>query len=68
MSAQQPDKLVVGSRFKMSELGIVRFPDFAHKTGTIVETSVRTSGVTVLFDGAAKPTVLDRSYISPLSP
>lgn len=67
MSAQQPDKLVVGSRFKMSELGILQFPELAHKTGTIVETSIRTPGVTVLFDGAVRPTVLDRSYISPLS-
>lgn len=67
MSAQQSDKLVVGSRFKMSELGILQFPELAHKTGTIVETSIRTPGVTVLFDGAVRPTVLDRSYISPLS-
>ncbi|MCA1552296.1 hypothetical protein I6F36_36610 [Bradyrhizobium sp. BRP19] len=67
MSAEQDDRLVVGSRFKMSELGIVQFPEFAHKTGTIVETSIRSPGVTVLFDGAVIPTVLDRSYISPLS-
>lgn len=67
MNAKQPDKLAVGSRFKMSELGIVQLPEFAHKTGTIVETSSRTPGVTVLFDGALRPTVLDRSYISPLS-
>lgn len=51
----------------MSELGIIQLPEFAHKNGTIVETSVRTPGVTVLFDGARRPTVLDRSYISPLS-
>lgn len=67
MTAQQDDRLVVGSRFKMSELGIVQFPKLAHKTGTIVEISIRTPGVTVLFDGAVRPTVLDRSYISPLS-
>ena len=67
MNAQQPDELVVGSRFKMSELGIARLPELAHKTGIIVEASIRTPGVTVLFDGAVRPTVLDRSYISPLS-
>jgi len=44
MSAEQDDWLVVGSRFKMSELGIVQFPEFAHKTGTIVETSIRSPG------------------------
>ncbi|SFQ21416.1 hypothetical protein SAMN05216330_11950 [Bradyrhizobium sp. Ghvi] len=67
MSAQQPDKLVVGGRFKLSELGIVWLPEFAHKTGTIVETSVRTSGVTVLFDGAAKPTVRPKLHITSLA-
>lgn len=62
MNAQKPDRFVVGTRFKMSELGVV-----AHKTGTVVEVSIRTTGITVLFDGATRPTVLDRNYIAPLS-
>ncbi|MDA9499895.1 hypothetical protein XI05_20965 [Bradyrhizobium sp. CCBAU 11357] len=60
-------KLVVGTRFKMSELGIIQFPALASKTGRVIEISNRTAGITVLFDGAARPTVLDRSYIAPLS-
>ncbi|WP_156949098.1 MULTISPECIES: hypothetical protein [unclassified Bradyrhizobium] len=51
----------------MSELGIIQFPDLAHKTGTVVEVSNRTTGLTVLFDGAARPTVLDQIYIALLS-
>lgn len=65
MNAQKPNRFVLGTRFKMSELGVVQFPDLAHKTGTVV--SIRTTGITVLFDGATRPTVLDRSYIAPLS-
>ncbi|OSI76953.1 hypothetical protein BSZ21_03445 [Bradyrhizobium canariense] len=67
MITQMPDRFVVGTRFKMSKLGVLHFPDLAHKTGTVVEVSIRTSGITVLFDGAARPTVLDQSYIAPLS-
>lgn len=67
MITQRPDRLVVGTRFKMSELGALQFPYLAHKTGAIVEVSIRTTGITVLFDGATRPTVLDRNYIAPLS-
>jgi hypothetical protein len=67
MITQKPDRFVVGSRFKISELGALQFPDLADKTGTVVEVSIRTTGITVLFDGATRPTVLDRNYIAPLS-
>ncbi|MDH2347117.1 hypothetical protein [Bradyrhizobium sp. SSUT77] len=67
MIAQKTDRFVVGTRFKMSELGIIQFPDLAHKTGTVVEVSTRTTGLTVLFDGATRPTVLDQIYIALLS-
>jgi hypothetical protein len=67
MITQQPDRFVVGTRFKMSELGVHQFRDLAHKTGTVVEVSMRTTGITVLFDGAIRPTVLHRNYIAPLS-
>ncbi|MDA9499463.1 hypothetical protein XI05_18745 [Bradyrhizobium sp. CCBAU 11357] len=65
--AQTTGELVVGARFKMSELGIMQFPELANKTGTVVEISSRTPGITVLFDGATRPTVLDQSYIASLS-
>ncbi|MDH2357596.1 hypothetical protein QCM80_44775 [Bradyrhizobium sp. SSUT112] len=67
MIAQKTDRFVVGTRFKMSELGIIQFPDLAHKTGTVVEVSIRTTGLTVLFDGATRPTILDQIYIALLS-
>ncbi|MBR1330898.1 hypothetical protein [Bradyrhizobium ottawaense] len=67
MITQMPDRFIVGSRFKMSKLGVLQFPDLANKTGTVVEVSIRTTGITVLFDGATRPTVLDRSYIAPHS-
>lgn len=61
------DRFVVGTRFKMSELGSLRCPHLAHEVGSVVEVSLRTTGVTVLFDGAARPTVLHSEYITPLS-
>lgn len=67
MIAQTTGALVVGIRFKMTELGIIQFPKLAHKTGTVVEIGIRTTGITVLFDGATRPTVLERNYITPLS-
>ncbi|MDH2406876.1 hypothetical protein QCM77_44675 [Bradyrhizobium sp. SSUT18] len=67
MIAPRTDRFVVATRFKMSELGIIQFPDLAHKTGTVVEVSIRTTGLTVLFDGATRPTVLDQIYIALLS-
>jgi len=67
MIARKTDRFVVGTRFQMSGLGIIQFPDLAHKTGTVVEISIRTTGITVLFDGAARPTVLDRNYLATLS-
>ncbi|RXG85078.1 hypothetical protein EAS61_36985 [Bradyrhizobium zhanjiangense] len=65
--AQKTGKLAVGTRFKMSELGIIQFPELANKTGRVIEISILTADIAVLFDGAARPTVLDRSYIALLS-
>lgn len=61
------DRIVVGTRFKLSEFGVRQCPDLAHKTGTVLEVSLRTTGITVVFDGATRPTVLHRNYIAPLS-
>ena len=61
------NKLVVGARFKMSELGVTRLRSLAGKTGVVVEVSHRNTGVTVLFDGAERPSCLHRDFITPTS-
>lgn len=61
------DRTAVGACFKLSELGTIRRPDLAGKVGVVVDISSRTTGITVLFDGAKRPTVLHRDYISPSS-
>ncbi|MCP3466578.1 hypothetical protein [Bradyrhizobium sp. CCGUVB23] len=58
---------VVGTRVKISQLGALQCPDLANKTGTVVEVSLRTTGITVLFDGGARPTCLHQDYLSPLA-
>lgn len=63
----QITRLIVGTRFKMSELGTARFPVFAGRTGIVVEVSDSNTGVTVLFDGANRPTCLHRDFITPTS-
>jgi hypothetical protein len=59
------DRIAVGIRFKISKLGTIRCPELAGTTGVVVDVSPRTTGITVLFDGAQRPTVLHRDYISP---
>jgi hypothetical protein len=61
---QETDGIVVGTRFKMSELGAERCPELAGQTGIVVDVSPRTTGVTVQFDGAKRPTCLHRDFIS----
>ncbi|MCK1711461.1 MULTISPECIES: hypothetical protein [unclassified Bradyrhizobium] len=63
----ETDRIAVGTRFKISDLGAVRCPNLAHKIGIVVGLSRRTTGVTVLFDGDARPTCLYRGYISSTS-
>ncbi|MET3907082.1 hypothetical protein ABID59_001413 [Bradyrhizobium sp. S3.3.6] len=58
-------EIAVGARFKLSDLGTIRCPELAGKAGIVVATSSRTTGITILFDGAKRPTVLHRDYISP---
>jgi hypothetical protein len=67
MMAQETDRIVVGARFKMSKLGVDRFPDLAGQTGVVVDVSLRTTGITVLFDGARRSTCLHRDFISPIA-
>jgi hypothetical protein len=58
-------RIGIGSRFKMSKLGAARCQELAGQTGVVVAVSRRTTGVTVLFDDARRPTVLHEDYISP---
>lgn len=57
--------IAVGIRFKLNKLGRIRCPELAGKVGVVVDVSLRTTGVTVLFEGAEHPTVVHREYISP---
>jgi hypothetical protein len=67
MMGQETSRFLVGTRFKMSELGAVRCPELADRGGIVVDVSPRTTGVTVLFDGTKRPTVLHMDFISPVS-
>lgn len=64
---READRIAVGTRFKISELGAVRCPNLADKIGTVVGLSRQNTGITVLFDGDARPTCLYRGYISSTS-
>ena len=61
------DKIAVGTRFKISELGAVRCPNLADKIGIVVGLSRQNSGITVLFDGDRRPTCVHSGYISSTS-
>lgn len=61
------DRIVVGTRFKTSKLGAARCPELANLNGIVVEVSHTNTGITVLFDGAKRPTCLHRQFVSPLS-
>jgi hypothetical protein len=63
----ETDKIAVGIRFKMNNLGAVRCPNLADKNGIVVGVSRRTTGVAVLFDGDRRPTFLHRDYITQAS-
>ena len=64
---RETDKIPVGTRFKISELGAVRCPKLADKIGIVVGLSRQTTGITVLFDGDRIVTCLHRGYISSAS-
>jgi hypothetical protein len=66
MIDQKTDRIVVGTRFKMSKLGAARCPELADRAGIVIGVSSRTTGITVLFDGTRRPTYLHRDYISGL--
>ena len=52
MIYRKNDTVAVGTRFRMSELGAARCPGLANRSGIVVEVGRRTTGITVLFDGA----------------
>ena len=62
----QIDRIAIGTRFRMSELGAVRCPRLAGKVGTVVGMSRYNTGLTVLFDGNKSSTCLHRDYILPI--
>lgn len=67
MIYQNVDRIVVGTRFKMNKFGAARCPELANRSGVVIDVSPRTTGITVLFDGARRPTCLHRDFISPIS-
>lgn len=67
MICQKVDKIAVGTRFGISVLGAARCPELAGRRGIVIHVSPRTTGITVLFDGARRPTCLHRDFISPIS-
>lgn len=67
MIYQNVDRIPVGMRFRMSKLGAARCPELADRSGIVIDVSRRTTGITVLFDGARRPTCLHRDFISPIS-
>jgi hypothetical protein len=67
MIYQKLDRIAVGTRFKMSAFGAARCPELADRSGIVINVSPRTTGITVLFDGAHRPTCLHRDFISPIS-
>ncbi|MHC2281369.1 hypothetical protein ACVME8_008012 [Bradyrhizobium diazoefficiens] len=67
MIYQNVDRIAVGMRFRMSKLGAVRCPELADRSGIVIDVSRRTTGLTVLFDGARRPTCLHRDFMSPIS-
>jgi hypothetical protein len=57
--------LVIGTRIKMSLLGVARNPRLASKEGTIVGNSRINNSVRVLFDGRRTPLSLHPDYLEP---
>ncbi|WP_369722414.1 hypothetical protein AB8Z38_36785 [Bradyrhizobium sp. LLZ17] len=64
---RERDTIAVGTRFKINKLGAVRCPKLAKKVGIVVGLSRQSTGITVLFDGDARPSCLYRGYISSTS-
>ncbi|MGW1420353.1 hypothetical protein ACWAT4_09585 [Bradyrhizobium manausense] len=65
--ARKNGSVTAGIRFKINELGALQCPPLANKTGVVIEVSTRSTGVTVLLDGATRPTCIFQGYICPLS-
>jgi hypothetical protein len=61
---RETNRIAIGDYFKVNELGALRCPNLADKTGIVVGLSRRTTGITVLFDGDKTPTCLYGGYIS----
>jgi hypothetical protein len=64
---QQPhnNDLKVGSRFRLSALGLKRCSRFKSRTGVIVGLSPTGSTLRVTFEGRRQPVTLHESYVEP---
>lgn len=64
---QQPhnNDLKVGSRFRLSALGLKRCSGFKSRTGVIVGLSPTGSSLRVTFEGGRHPVTLHESYVEP---
>ncbi len=59
-------RIGIGTRFRLSALGVARNPHLAKKEGIIVGGSRLNSSIRVLFDGRKSPMSLHRDYIEPI--
>jgi hypothetical protein len=57
--------LKVGSRFRLSALGIERCRKVKNRTGVIIGLSPTGSSVRVIFEGRRQPITLHESYVEP---
>jgi hypothetical protein len=57
--------LKVGSRFRLSALGIERCRKFKCRTGVIAGLSQTGSSVRAIFEGRRQPITLHQSYVEP---
>jgi hypothetical protein len=62
---QHHPKLPIGSRFRLSALGIERCPKLKSHTGTIVGANPSGTSFRILIDGRKLPLTLHESYIEP---
>jgi hypothetical protein len=54
-----------GKRFRLSELGVKRCPNFSAQVGEIVRVRKGSTAITVKFDGNKQTTLLHRDYLEP---
>src|SRR4051812_35638626 len=63
--SDQENRIPIGTRIKLSELGAIRCPRLSGKLGIVVGWSPYRSSLRVLFDGNKTPTALHPDYLEP---